>query len=330
MVPERFYDAICRDKHSEIHLPSGECISKEDIRYKGKCVAFERKLKGLDRYILVADADKEKYRKDGDFYPMGLNEFLDEFPKNHELLDRALLNLGRRENQRFGKKLFISAGVYASALFADTHDVVGNIINYLFSNKLIEIKTEHHSIDAWEIVITPDGWARIAELQRNSGELSDKAFIAMWFNNEKNGEIRGAIEEAVKGAGYKSIVIDEKRHEDFIMNQIINEINESRFVIADFTSIPEGKDKDAKLVNGVRGGVYWEAGYARGLKKKVFHTCRKDTQDRLHFDIEQINTLFWELEGNSIKDRAKFVNGLKQTIWAEVGKGPYCGRLGYN
>lgn len=52
------------------------------------------------------------------------------------------------------------------------------------------------------------------------------------------------------------------------------------FVVADFT--------------GNRGGVYFEAGFARGLNIPVIHTCRKSRFDAAHFDIQQINTIVWE------------------------------------
>ena len=46
---------------------------------------------------------------------------------------------------------------------------------------------------------------------------------------------------------------------------------------------------------GVRGGVYFEAGYANSKGKEVICTCYDDeaSQKRRHFDIMQLNTIFW-------------------------------------
>ena len=45
---------------------------------------------------------------------------------------------------------------------------------------------------------------------------------------------------------------------------------------------------------GVRGGVYFEAGYANSKDKEVICTCYDDeaSQKRRHFDIMQLNTIF--------------------------------------
>ena len=146
-----------------------------------------------------------------------------------------------------------------------------------------------------------------------------------WFDAEHTTAIRDAIKEAIVASGYLPIVIDEVPHSDFIMNRVINEINESRFIVADFTSVKENESDD-RIKGGVRGGVYFEAGYARGQRKKVFHTCRWDSESekRLHFDVKQINTLFWEPDDTKgIKNRDKFIDDLKQSIWAEGGKGSH-------
>jgi nucleoside 2-deoxyribosyltransferase len=41
-------------------------------------------------------------------------------------------------------------------------------------------------------------------------------------------------------------------------------------------------------------GVYYEAGYARGLNIPVVLTCKKD--ESRHFDISQVNTILWNDE----------------------------------
>ena len=109
------------------------------------------------------------------------------------------------------------------------------------------------------------------------------------------------------------------------MDEVINQINEAKFVIADFTCIPEQPEKSSKIPGGVRGGVYFEAGYAKGLGKEVIVTCKDDadSKKRRHFDIDQLNTLFWkEQDGKLVDSNGKdFVHRLAERIKATVGKG---------
>ena len=110
-----------------------------------------------------------------------------------------------------------------------------------------------------------------------------------------------AIEPAVKSLGFVPIRIDSKEHVDTVMDQIIAEIKESRFVIADFT--------------GQRGGVYFEAGFAKGLGLDVIWCCREDDMDKLHFDVKGFNIIVW----NNCEELEK---RLRDRIRAIIGNGP--------
>lgn len=132
------------------------------------------------------------------------------------------------------------------------------------------------------------------ELLRNRisiRELRKTVFIAMSFASEMD-SARESIMRAIEDKGYKAIVIDEKEHNEQIVPQIFEEINKAEFVIADLT--------------GHRNGVYYEAGFAKGLNKQVIFTCREDDFGNSHFDVKQINTIMWsnvwELE-NKLRKR---------------------------
>ena len=73
------------------------------------------------------------------------------------------------------------------------------------------------------------------------------------------------------------------------MNRVINQIKESRFLIADLTC--DKKD-------GMRGGVYYEAGLAEGLGMPVILTCEKEAHNQglVHFDLKQFNTILWYID----------------------------------
>ena len=115
-------------------------------------------------------------------------------------------------------------------------------------------------------------------------EISSDVFIAMWINNETE-NLFLKIKEAVIGTGYNPIRIDEKRFNGLIDDSIVESIRASRFIIADLT---HGDD-------GVRGSVYYEAGFARGLDKVVIQTIRKDQMDRgrVSFNLAHYPTITW-------------------------------------
>lgn len=122
------------------------------------------------------------------------------------------------------------------------------------------------------------------ELLRNRifvRELRKSVFIAMSFAKEMT-SAREIIMREIEDKGYKAVVIDEKEHNEQIVPQIFEEINKAEFIIADLTLH--------------RNGVYYEAGFAKGLGKEVIFTCKKDDFENSHFDVKQINTIIWEDE----------------------------------
>ena len=184
------------------------------------------------------------------------------------------------------------------------------------------------------IRITAKGWQRLTELAAPV-QSNDSAFIAMWFDASL-GTYRDCVVQAVGSCGYKPVIIDDVEFNDFIMNEVTRFIREARFVIADLTCAPEvSSDADSRVVGGVRGGVYWEAGMAYGLGKPVVLTCRDDacSRGRIHFDLGQYQTIFWteqELDPtirplSSHLSDPNFGERLALRILATVGKGSYSG-----
>lgn len=91
---------------------------------------------------------------------------------------------------------------------------------------------------------------------------SSSAFVAMWFSDEISGVYGDAIAPAIVECGFRPVRVDNIEHNNDITDEIIAGIKNSRFIVADMT--------------GYRGGVYYEAGFARGLGIPVIFTCRKD------------------------------------------------------
>ena len=74
--------------------------------------------------------------------------------------------------------------------------------------------------------------------------------------------------------------VDLVPHNDNIIDKIIAEIRTCQFMVADFT--------------GQKAGVYFEAGFAKGLGRRVIWTCREDDFENVHFDIAQFSHIIWK------------------------------------
>ena len=154
------------------------------------------------------------------------------------------------------------------------------------------------------VKVSVEGHMHIADTAANQD--SSKCFVAMWFDPSMNEVYDKGIEPAVREAGFEPVVINRKQ--DVIGrldDAIIAEIRRSRFLVADFTHGCEG----------VRGSVYYEAGYGHGLELPVVFTCREDMVSKVHFDTRQYNHIAW-------KDYDDLRHRLKDKILAAIGQGP--------
>ena len=171
------------------------------------------------------------------------------------------------------------------------------IIQFLEDMNYIEQSPYNtHDKRETDYFITPDGWNLIDEYQKEH-QILPQAFIAMSFSDAMK-PTREIIRQAINESGYVPIFIDEKEHNDQIVPEIFYEIDRSEFVIVDLTEH--------------RSGVYYEAGYAKGVKKTVIMCCREDQFDSIHFDLKQKSAIKWN-EDNLLKK-------LKDRIEATVGK----------
>ena len=136
------------------------------------------------------------------------------------------------------------------------------------------------------------------------GADSQQCFVAMWFDEQMQSIYDTSIAKGILEAGYKPHRVDQREYNDKIDDEMIAQIRRSRFMIADFT--------------GHRGGVYYEAGFAKGLGLEVIWTCRKDHMKDLHFDIRQYNCIEWEQD-----KLEEFRNQLRRRIERVFGLGTY-------
>ena len=130
-------------------------------------------------------------------------------------------------------------------------------------------------------------------LKRNI--VGSQAFVAMWFDASMEEAFTQGIEPALKETGYKVIRIDKKEFIGDINEEIQKEIKQSKILIADYT--------------GNRGGVYYEAGFAKALNKPVVGCCKEDKLGELHFDVKHLNQIVWTSPEDLKNKLIKRING---------------------
>jgi len=142
--------------------------------------------------------------------------------------------------------------------------------------------------------ITLDGLEYIeslSEINKNSKNI----FVAFYFTNELqnifDNDIKSAIEEL--GFNYIRVSSSSTDTDTHINDDIIGKIKSSKIVIADFT--------------GQRNSVYFEAGFAMGLKVPVIWSCKEDEVTKLSFDTRQYPHILWNT-------KEEFVEKLVQRI----------------
>lgn len=132
-------------------------------------------------------------------------------------------------------------------------------------------------------------------------------FVAMWFSEEMNHIYTNVYKSVASNMKYEILRIDEKEFDGSIIDQISMEISDSSILIADLT--------------GNRGGVYYEAGIARGLQMcnhpiKLVLTCKSSffEETGVHFDVKGDNIIIY----NSEEDLKNKLNKRLTTILKEA------------
>lgn len=247
--------------------------------------------------------------------PVHMNEDIIKvwFPKNFsERIDYIIKYLGTHV-EHIGQQITFSYFELLSLLFVDRREMRKNIIkaediqrpvndcmqeakymlDSIANSGMIEYKFEGEDEKNVLIRLTPKGYARVDELQKNTTH-GKSVLVAMKFGDDTI-PLREAIREGITKAEYVAIFIDEVQHNEFITPELLKHIRDSKFVVVDLTHR--------------NNGAYFEEGYAMGLGKPVIQLCKKDTQ--LHFDIAQKNTIIWQTEAD-IPER--LCNRIKATI----------------
>lgn len=180
--------------------------------------------------------------------------------------------------------------------YAKNSHEIDYFADYLINRKYLEFNP------AKQYKITIDGLKYLETIKPISN--SDTCFCAMSFNPENNYIYDDIFNPGATNAGYRIIRVDRNPHNEGIYDEIIASIRRSKFVIADLTEN--------------NNGVYYEAGFAKGLGKSVIFTCEKDDFEKIHFDVKHINILRWDK--TNIEDA---VDRLHWRIESTLGRGPH-------
>ena len=158
---------------------------------------------------------------------------------------------------------------------------INNIINHngafdQHNNALTYILKEAYK-EKYENISIPDN--------KNSKQI----FVAMRFSDEQEGLYKNVIKPVAKKSNYVVTKVNDEEFEGSIIDKIKSDISSSICLIADLTDN--------------RGGVYYEAGIAKGLQMcnhsiKLILACKKvffETEG-VHFDVQGDNIILYESE----------------------------------
>jgi predicted Rossmann-fold nucleotide-binding protein len=94
-----------------------------------------------------------------------------------------------------------------------------------------------------------------------------------------------SFQQVVHELGYECERVSDKNAPDRIVPEILARIERAAFVLVDLTDL--------------RPNVFYELGYAEGLRKRVIVTAKEGTE--LPFDVKDVPTIFWESQ-KKLKD----------------------------
>jgi hypothetical protein len=217
-------------------------------------------------------------------------------PSFHERADKLLMAIERKTEST--GQFIEQEKLWLSYAWCSNGEELSELLRFLVTKQRL---SKINNVDSYKIDF--DGWEHLENIKKINAD-SQQGFVAMWFDDSMQTVFDSSIAPGILDAGYKPHRVDLREHNDKIDDEIITQIRRSRFVISDFT--------------GHRGGVYFEAGFAKGLGLEVFWTCRKDDVDNLHFDIRQYNCIDWEPD-----KLPEFRNRITNRIESVLGRGNY-------
>lgn len=208
-----------------------------------------------------------------------LEEIVRQAPKSPIEKANILLSYLNKKTSYFGEEIGIEWESDYSICYSKNFNELIRLMEHLEEEGFVKEISKVMNSSSYHV--TSSGFSKY-ELSLKETETSKQCFVAMWFDDSMEEAKTKGIIPAIEKAGYIALVINMKLHNNKICEEIILEIKKSKFIIADVT--------------GSRGGVYFEAGYAKALGKEVIWSCRKDKlKEDAHFDTRQYNHVIWTL-----------------------------------
>jgi len=242
-------------------------------------------------YFIHRDENKHD---ESQYTNKSFDEIMSLYPKTiSERIDKILMNFAKLSNKVGDYIDICSEKSFLPVTFSEIPTESEFIFLVMNDMKLVS-KPSSWGFNPLKFKILYKGWQRIDELQKQF-KTKNQGFIAMWFDPSMK-EIEKAIKEAIIETGYLHMKIDEKEHNNQIVPEILYEIRNSDFIVADLTEN--------------RGGVYYEAGYALGIGKEVIVSVNVD-KEKPHFDVAQKSQVRYKTPEELKK---KLINRITATV----------------
>jgi len=218
-------------------------------------------------------------------------------PRNGDELITAFLSRVSRDAPAFGTRTPpAEPGVWAGRMSLHPTESLTKLVRWIERQGWIDVTGPMSGTDlriAFELTLS--GWREL-HAREPRGLASSTMFVATWADPSVAGAPVDAICAAASAAGLRPVVGCKLAGLNRVTEDIEAEIRRCRLLVADFT--------------GGRAGVYWEAGFARGLGLPVIYTCHASQagrfvaeagggiveapwRQRLHFDTTQFPHIFW-------------------------------------
>jgi len=262
----------------EIHLVSGYTRNRTDRRMASN-----------------SDPDDAVFRNNDD-----IRHVIENAPKRiQHKADELLSGIIQRTNH-FGAPVPLNLRNDFTIGYAKNEEEFLALLQYLQEADYVRVAPDAHSEDAYRYIVTAAGYEHDEHRGIFNSE-SSRVFVAMRFSDEMNQVWEIAIKPAIEKAGLDPRRVDLEEHNDDVIDRMLGMIKEARFVVADFTEH--------------RNGVYFEAGFARGLGIPVIWCCKSEDISNAHFDTNHFNHIVWT-------DPTELNEKLSNRILATLGRGP--------
>jgi hypothetical protein len=278
LLGQAYADVVCGQY---ILTPSAQSIISADreARLMVASVLAQRRVRGWHGKIAIATSLSEFQSTPDDLWSREtLDNLKSMFPHPViRLLDESLVNLSLK--LAHPSRDFVFSQPLSWYFYSDNLNDALGILRLMHKMGWIN-EPKLNMVATVFLRIEPKGWERLAALESAATVNSKRVFVAMWFEPSVDSIYVEGIKAAIEDCGFIPVRIDRKPHNNDINDEIIAEIRQSRFVVADFT--------------GNRQGVYFEAGFARGLGIPVIWTVSKQDHKDVHFDTRQFNHIIYE------------------------------------